>query len=106
MASASRRRATHLPGWSGVHSTTAAARLAVPRRAFLRVSLAGAVGFTSLGQATSAEAEPAPAIDAHTHFYDPTRPQGVPWPDKGDKVLYRKVLPGELKELAGKHGVR
>ena len=20
-------------------------------------------------------------IDTHTHFYDPTRPEGVPWPN-------------------------
>lgn len=32
-------------------------------------------------------------LDTHTHFYDPTRPQGVPWPDKNDKRLYRPVLP-------------
>lgn len=45
------------------------------------------------------------AIDAHTHFYDPTRPQGVPWPGKGDKELYRRVLPPELKELTRKQNV-
>jgi predicted TIM-barrel fold metal-dependent hydrolase len=39
------------------------------------------------------------AIDAHTHFYDPARPQGVPWPSKDDKRLYRTVLPGEFKKL-------
>ena len=32
-------------------------------------------------------------IDTHVHFYDPTRPGGVPWPPKDDKVLYRPVLP-------------
>ena len=31
-------------------------------------------------------------IDTHTHFYDPTRPQGVPWPAKDNKALYRPVL--------------
>jgi L-fuconolactonase len=51
-------------------------------------------------------AEEKPAIlDTHTHFYDPTRPEGVPWPGKGDKVLYRPVLPGEFKKLAAPHGV-
>lgn len=44
-------------------------------------------------------------IDTHTHFYDPTRPEGVPWPGKGDKVLYRPVLPAEFKKLAVPHGV-
>lgn len=44
-------------------------------------------------------------IDTHTHFYDPTRPQGIPWPGKNDKLLYRKVLPDEFKKLAQPHGV-
>lgn len=39
-------------------------------------------------------------IDTHTHFYDPTRPQGVPWPPKGEKVLYRTVLPADFQALA------
>ena len=37
-------------------------------------------------------------IDCHTHFYDPTRPQGVPWPGKGTS-LYRRVLPEDLRAL-------
>jgi predicted TIM-barrel fold metal-dependent hydrolase len=49
--------------------------------------------------------EPAPIIDTHTHFYDPTRPEGVPWPGKDDKLLYRKVLPAEFKKLVQPHGV-
>src|SRR5437762_12225378 len=77
---------------------------ALSRRAFLGVS--AAAGLAWAGPGSCAEPEPVPALDAHTHFYDPTRPQGVPWPGKDDKLLYRKVLPGELKELAGKHGVR
>lgn len=34
-----------------------------------------------------------PIIDTHTHFYDPQRPGGVPWPPKDNPVLYRTVLP-------------
>src|SRR5262249_17865582 len=45
-------------------------------------------------------------IDTHTHFYDPSRPQGVPWPPKNDSVLYRTVLPGELKAIAQPLGVK
>ena len=26
-------------------------------------------------------------IDSHTHFYDPTRAEGVPWPPRDDKLL-------------------
>ncbi len=37
-------------------------------------------------------------IDCHTHFYDPTRPEGVPWPEKGTS-LYRTVLPKDLRAL-------
>ena len=32
-------------------------------------------------------------IDTHTHFYDPTRPEGVPWPPADNELLYRTVLP-------------
>ena len=44
-------------------------------------------------------------LDTHTHFYDPTRPQGVPWPSKDDSFLYRTVLPSELKPIAAPLGV-
>jgi L-fuconolactonase len=39
-------------------------------------------------------------IDTHTHFYDPTRPEGVPWPNANDEVLYRRVMPEDYKTLA------
>jgi L-fuconolactonase len=55
--------------------------------------------------AAAGEPEPIQAIDAHTHFYDPARPQGVPWPSKDDKLLYRTVLPAEFKALTKKHGI-
>ena len=38
-------------------------------------------------------------IDTHTHFYDPTRPGGVPWPTRSDPVLYRKALPPDFQAL-------
>lgn len=37
-----------------------------------------------------------PVIDCHTHFYDPRRPEGIPWPAK-DTPLYRPVLPEHLR---------
>jgi len=40
-------------------------------------------------------------IDTHTHFYDPARPQGVPWPPKEDRLLYRTVLPRDYRALPG-----
>lgn len=45
------------------------------------------------------------AIDCHTHFFDPTRPEGVPWPGKGDKSLYRPILPPEFQKLAEPLGI-
>ena len=44
-------------------------------------------------------------IDTHTHFYDPARPQGVPWPSPDDAFLYRRVLPENYTVLAMPEGV-
>lgn len=44
-------------------------------------------------------------IDTHTHFYDPSRDQGVPWPPKDQEVLYRTVLPHHFKEIVRPLGV-
>lgn len=44
-------------------------------------------------------------IDTHTHFYDPGRPDGVPWPPPGDTMLSRTVLPDEWEEIAQPLGV-
>jgi L-fuconolactonase len=68
------------------------------RRSWLAGGLSGLAGLR-LG-ATLAQ-EPASGldiIDCHTHFYDPTRPEGVPWPEKGTS-LYRAVLPKHLHAL-------
>ena len=46
-----------------------------------------------------------PIVDTHTHFYDPTRPQGIPWPGKNDKSLYRRVLPEQFEKFAKPLGV-
>jgi L-fuconolactonase len=48
---------------------------------------------------------PAMIIDTHIHLYDPSRPQGVPWPDPNEEVLYRTVLPEDFKAVASPHGV-
>jgi L-fuconolactonase len=52
-----------------------------------------------------AELKPARIVDTHIHLYDPSRPEGVPWPSKNDPVLYRPVLPAEYRELARANGV-
>ena len=38
-------------------------------------------------------------VDTHTHFYDPSRKEGVPWPGKGTP-LYRTVLPQDWLAVA------
>ncbi|MBW3599084.1 MAG: amidohydrolase [Planctomycetes bacterium] len=67
------------------------------RRTFLQ---SGAAAIAGVGLA-DLRADEGPAdldiIDCHTHFYDPTRPQGVPWPAQ-DSPLYRTVLPKHLRE--------
>ena len=71
------------------------------RRTFLQTTAA-----TLAGTALPARAELASRIvDTHTHFYDPTRKEGVPWPGKG-MPLYRKVMPEDWKKVALPHGVK
>lgn len=70
------------------------------RRKFLYTAAA----LVAAREATPADTKP-PVIDVHTHFYDPTRKEGVPWPGKDSKELYRPVLPKEFQELVKPHGV-
>ena len=67
------------------------------RRAFLGV----AAGLTAAG----AHPPSTPIIDTHIHLCDPTRPQGVPWPNKNNSVLYQPALPDRYRRLAGPLGV-
>lgn len=75
------------------------------KRTFLRIgtgAAAGAVLRHAFG-AKSADiplAFTGPVIDTHTHFYDPTRAGGVPWPPSDDKLLYRRVLPADYRALS------
>jgi L-fuconolactonase len=68
------------------------------RRAFLAQAALAAIPLRA--------AEDAGIVDTHTHFYDPTRPQGVPWPRKEDAWLYRKVMPSDFRKLAAPLGIR
>ncbi|MEM7013931.1 MAG: amidohydrolase, partial [Verrucomicrobiota bacterium] len=68
----------------------------VDRRRMLAIG-GSALAATSMG--TRAEGpDDLDVIDCHTHFYDPTRPEGVPWPGEGS-ALYRTVLPKHLRGL-------
>lgn len=44
-------------------------------------------------------------IDTHTHFYDPGRPGGIPWPPK-NSPLYRAVMPADWQAHAHPLGIR
>ena len=73
------------------------------RRTFLQKSTAAVAGVV----ATDCPSMAAPAtrlVDTHTHFYDPSRPGGVPWPPLGSP-LFRTVLPDDWAKLALPHGV-
>jgi len=70
----------------------------VHRREFVGTCFAS----VAFGQQNQKQVE---ILDTHTHFYDPTRPQGVPWPGKQDSSLYRKVLPEDYKKIARPLGV-
>lgn len=78
--------------------------MATTRREFLQSSLALAATASFSNQALAVDDRPQ-MVDCHTHFYDPARPQGVPWPGKGDDVLYRTVLPKHFLEQAASLGV-
>lgn len=52
-----------------------------------------------------ATAAPIPIIDCHIHLFDTTRPQGVPWPEKNNKVLYQPALPSRYRTIAVPLGV-
>jgi L-fuconolactonase len=51
------------------------------------------------------ETAPKYIIDTHIHLFDPTRPQGVPWPPKDEPVLYKPALPDRYRKLAVPLGV-
>lgn len=46
-----------------------------------------------------------PVIDAHIHLFDPSRPGGVPWPEKTDAVLYKPALPERYAAQSAQFGV-
>lgn len=73
------------------------------RRIFLRQSTA----LATASMLTRLSMPPAliPAIDTHTHFYDPTRKQGVPWPRPEEKVLYQPHYPAQFRALTAPFNV-
>jgi len=76
------------------------------RRRFLATASQAIAGATLTGWASALRAAPGQlaaasvtVIDTHTHFYDPSRPEGVPWPPRDEKRLYRTVLPKDYRAV-------
>jgi hypothetical protein len=78
------------------------------RRQFLAAATQAVAGLTLTGCASALRAAPGrtatvtdglTVIDTHTHFYDPSRPEGVPWPPPNEKRLYRTTLPKDYLAL-------
>jgi L-fuconolactonase len=67
------------------------------RRTFLQQSMALSAMPNFLASTPLLTATP--AIDTHTHFYDPTRKQGVPWPPPSETILYKPHFPPEFQTL-------
>ena len=70
------------------------------RRTFVKATAVSALSLTASCQSNTVN----DIVDTHTHFYDPTRPEGIPWPGK-NSPLYRKVMPQDFLKVAGPFGV-
>jgi L-fucono-1,5-lactonase len=46
-----------------------------------------------------------PVFETHIHFYQVTRPGGVPWPPREATLLHRDVLPAQYKSIALRNGI-
>lgn len=45
-------------------------------------------------------------VDAHIHLYDTTRPGGVPFPNPEETLIYRPMLPRDIRSAAEPVGIR
>ena len=81
----------------------------INRRRFLGSAAVAAVGSLApmeLMAQLPALAQPEIIIDTHVHFYDPSRPGGVPWPPATDAALYRPILPEEYKNTTASFHIK
>jgi L-fuconolactonase len=74
------------------------------RRELLKTGAAMAGGLIA-DEAARAFAPAIPVIDTHIHLFDPTRPGGVPWPEKTDTAIYKTTLPDRYQRMAAPLGV-
>jgi predicted TIM-barrel fold metal-dependent hydrolase len=72
----------------------------VNRRNFLQAATGAALAAAGRAQAT-----PIPIIDTHIHLFDPTRPEGVPWPPKDGPIPYQPTLPSGFRQVSKSSGV-
>jgi L-fuconolactonase len=72
----------------------------VRRRTFLKTASVSALA------AGHAQSSAIPIIDTHIHLFDTNRPEGVPWPDKTNAILYQPALPARYRQIAVPLGVR
>jgi len=76
------------------------------RRKFMQAAAIGAAAVGASATGAVAQKSSIPIIDTHVHLYDPTRPQGIPWPNKDQPAsIYRRFLPGDYAKIAEPHGV-
>jgi L-fuconolactonase len=54
---------------------------------------------TAAAASVAAAQKPIPIIDTHIHLYDPSRPEGVPWPPKSNTLIYKPTLPSRFREV-------
>jgi L-fuconolactonase len=78
------------------------------RRDLLKLAAYSAGSLATRGYATAlpdAGSIRGPIIDGHIHLFDPSRPGGIPWPEKDDTVLYKPALPERYAALSAPFGV-
>src|SRR5688572_16502836 len=46
-----------------------------------------------------------PIVETHIHFWQVTRPGGVPWPTPAEGPIFRDVLPPEYSAVAKANGI-
>ena len=73
------------------------------RRDLLKLAAMSA-GAPAFRQLAGAQTRSMPVIDTHIHLFDPTRPGGVPWPEKGD-VIYKPSRPPRYAALSAPLGI-
>src|SRR5436190_7303837 len=46
-----------------------------------------------------------PIVESHIHFFQPSRPGGVPWPTPAEGPIFRDILPHDYTAMARANGV-